>query len=44
LLHWIEVMSLLADINSVFTALRDVKPWFQVCPACLYILMRKHVY
>jgi hypothetical protein len=35
LLHWIEVMSLLNDINGVLMTLRAIKPWFQVCLICL---------
>ena len=34
LLHWIEVMSLLNDTNSVFVVLNDLKHWFQVGPIC----------
>jgi hypothetical protein len=35
LLHWIEVMSLLDNINGVFLALKDTKTWFQVRTVCL---------
>ncbi|KIM74793.1 hypothetical protein PILCRDRAFT_693732 [Piloderma croceum F 1598] len=34
LLHWIEVMSLLDDINGVFLVLKDTKTWFQNHPNC----------
>jgi hypothetical protein len=37
LLHWIEVMSLLNDINGVLMTLRALKPWFHVRP--IYLLM-----
>jgi hypothetical protein len=34
LLHWIEVMSLLDDINGVFLALKAMQTWFQVRTVC----------
>ena len=33
LLHWIEVMSLLDDIDSIYPALGYMKSWLQVCSA-----------
>ena len=41
LLHWIEVMSLIGDIEGVFTALEAVNGWFQVSlqkPRVIYLL------
>jgi hypothetical protein len=40
LLHWIEVMSLLDDINGVFMALKDMTTWFQVRTVCLWALLK----
>jgi hypothetical protein len=41
LLHWIEVMSLLDDINGVFLALKDIKTWLQVRIVSLQMLLKE---
>jgi hypothetical protein len=41
LLHWIEVMSLLDDINGVFLALKDIKTWLQVRTVSLQMLLEE---
>jgi len=41
LLHWIEVMSLLNDINGVLMTLRVLKPWFQVRHICLLVSLTR---
>jgi hypothetical protein len=41
LLHWIEVMSLVGDVESVITVLEAVNVWFQVSsqkPQMMYLL------
>jgi hypothetical protein len=31
LLHWMEVISFLREVTSIFIVLRDLEAWFRVC-------------